>query len=233
MNFWLSIILLSLCPAKGFNQQVTSSNQKPALQKKPGSIKKNTQRKRSKSSAGEKELKKILKNYHLKPIQIKIKQEVFLAIIKTNLKSEGFLSLQANKFKLELKGRPSSLSLFDGNFLWHQADRGEKVVFKLKNPPKFQVLTNFFNRTDFFKYWAIKKFLRKKPYYFFQLQPKNHTGALNEVFIKADTYILELRLTWKDLNNWQKYTLSKPVEKSFPKSFFQFTSKDFQIITKI
>ena len=235
MKFWLFVVLSSFAPLakKSFHQKIIPSkqNQKFTLQKQI-KVEKNTQRKNPNSLTGEKELKKILKKYHLKSAQIRIKQEIFLTVIKTNLKSEGFLSFKANKFKLKLKGNPSSLSLFDGNFFWHQADRAEKVVFKLKNQPGFQFLAIFFNEKDFFKHWAVKKFQRKKSHYFFQLQPKKPEEALSTIFVKATTHIWELRLIWKDLNNWQKYTLSRPIEKSFPKKFFQFPSKDFQIITK-
>ncbi|MCZ0933002.1 MAG: outer membrane lipoprotein carrier protein LolA, partial [Oligoflexia bacterium] len=179
---------------------------------------------------GEKALEKLLEKYQSSSFQVKIKQEVFLSVIKTNLISEGFLNIKGQKFRLDLKGKPSSLTVFDGSFLWHQADKKEKAVFKLKDPLQFQILTNFFNRKSFFKNFQIKEFHKKGSFELYHLQPKQEMKGLGEIFMKAGGFILEIRLIWKDLNNWQKYKLSKPSQKDFLPEMFEFPSDGFQVL---
>ena len=179
---------------------------------------------------GEKALKKLLEKYQSESFQLKIKQEVYLSLIKTNLISEGFLKVKAEKFILDLKGNPSSLTQFDGSFLWHQADKKEKIVFKLKNPMQFQILTNFFNSASFFKNFQIKDFKRKNKFMYYHLKPKQNIKDLKEIFIKAGDFILEIRLVWENLNSWQKYTLSKPSQEAFSDKIFQFPIGGFQVM---
>ena len=179
---------------------------------------------------GEKALEKLLKKYQNSAFQVKIKQEVYLSVIKTNLISEGFLNIKDQKFRLDLKGNPSSLTVFDGSFLWHQADKKEKVVFKLKDPMQFQILTNFFNVESFFKNFQIKEFHKKAQFEFYHLKPKQEMKGFGEIFMKAGGFILEIRLVWKDLNNWQKYKLSKPLQKDFPAEMFKFSTRGFQVM---
>ena len=114
----------------------------------------------------------VLRQYHLKTIQITVEQEIFLSAVKTSIKSQGSLSLKGEKFRLELKGNPSSLMLFDGEFLWYQADREEKTVFRLKEHTQMQILASFFSETNFFKSFHIKKSLKKTELIFFNLNPK-------------------------------------------------------------
>ena len=184
----------------------------------------------SQVKAGEKALEKLLKKYDKTSFQIKVKQEVFLSLIKTNLISEGVLNVKGQKFRLSLKGKPSSLTVFDGSFLWYQADTKEKVVFKLKDPMPFQILTAFFNKTSFLKAFQIKEFQKKGPFNFYHLQPQQEMKGLEGVFIKSADFILEIRLVWKDLKNWQRYKLSKPYKTDFSEEMFQFSVVDFQVI---
>ena len=177
-------------------------------------------------------LKKALKNYRLETMQIKVKQEIFLSFIKINMKSQGILNIKDEKFYLNLKGQPSSIILFDGDFLWYQADQKEKTVFKLKDHPQIQFLAVLFSEKLFFKHFYIKQALKSNQNYILQLLPKTKIGGLKEMFLKVDSHILELRLIWKDLNNWQKYQFSKPIYKEFSDKSFQFHSKGFQVITK-
>ena len=179
---------------------------------------------------GEKVLEKLLKTYQIASFQLKIRQEVFLSIIKTNLISEGVLNIKNQKFRMDLRGRPSSVTVFDGSFLWHQADRKEKTVFKLKDPLQFQILTNFFNAKNFFKNFQIKAFHKKGSFTLYHLQPKQEMKGLGEIFMKANDFILEIRLIWKDLNNWQKYKLSRPLQQDFSPEMFQFSSGGFQVL---
>ena len=178
-------------------------------------------------------LKQALNNYHLKTLQIKIKQEIFLPAIKISMKSQGTLSLKGEKFHLSLKGNPSSLILFDGKFLWYQADTSEKVVFKLKDFPPIQILTNLFNAQKFFEHFHIEQAKKKSSSYIFQLLTNEKIEGLSEVFIKVHSHIAELRLIWQGLENWQKYTFSKPLSKKLPDSYFQFSTSGFQVITKM
>ena len=182
---------------------------------------------------GELALKKLLEKYPLSAFQVKISQEVFLAVIKTNLISNGFLSVKDQKFRLELEGKPSSLTVFDGRFLWHQVDKKEKVVFKLQDPLQFQILTNFFNQEEFFRNFQIKEFQKKDRYKLYHLQAKKEMKGLEKIFMKADNFILEIRVVWKNLNNWQKYKLSPPIQKNFPAKIFDFSVEGFQIVDKL
>ena len=178
---------------------------------------------------GERALESLLKRYQTS-FQIKVKQELYLSVIKTNLTSEGFLNVKGQKFLLDLKGNPSSLTIFDGSFLWHQADKKETAVFKLKDPIQFQILTNFFSAPSFFKNFQIKEFQKKGQVEVYHLKPKRGMKGLEGIFMKAKGFILEIRLIWKDLNNWQKYSLSRPLQKDFPPEMFQFSETGFQVI---
>ena len=182
-------------------------------------------------SKGERALRKLLKKYENSSFQVRVKQEVYLSVIKTNLSSEGFLNVKNQKFLLDLKGNPSSLTVFDGSFLWYQADKKEKLVFKLKDPMQFQILTNFFNTKSFLENFQIKEFHKKSQLEVYHLKPKQEMKGLEGIFIKARGFILEIRLVWKDLNNWQKYKLSQPVRKDFPQERFKFSTIGFQVIT--
>ena len=177
-------------------------------------------------------LKQALENYHLKTMQIKIEQEIFLSAITTSMKSHGVLDIKGEIFHLQLNGSPSSVMLFDGHFLWYQADTSEKTVFQFKEHPQMQILTGLFSTTNFFKVFYIKRFQKENQEYIFQLSTKKEIAGLSEIFMKVDTYILEVRLIWKELNNWQKYKFSKPIYKKFPDKHFQFPSSGFQVITK-
>ena len=180
---------------------------------------------------GEENLKKLLLKYQNSGLQIEIKQEVYLSVIKTNLIGRGLLNIQAQKFYLDLKGNPSSLTVFDGSFLWHQADKKEKTVFKMKDPMQFQILTNFFNAESFFKNFQIKDFQKKEQVELYHLKSKQKIKALKNVFVKVKGgFMSEIRLTWEDLSNWQKYSLSKPLRKDFPTEMFQFSGAGFQVI---
>ena len=177
-------------------------------------------------------LKKSLQNYTVESFEIPIKQETFLSIIKTSLKSEGSLFVSKEKFRLELKGNPSSLSVFDGKNLWYQPDKKEKLVFKLKQ--SFQNLNRFFNYEDLLKNFEIKDFKNQKTSHIYQLQPKKNS-VLESVYLKTDTKsIREIRLRWKNANNWQRYYLSPPLIKKQNKEdkLFVFPSAGFKIIEK-
>ena len=178
-------------------------------------------------------LKRLLEKYPLSSFQVKISQEVFLAVIKTNLISKGFLSVKNQKFRLDLKGKPSSLTVFDGQFLWHQADKTERVVFKIKDPLQFQILTIFFNQKELFENFQLKEFHKKDRYELYHLQAKREMEGLEKIFIKADKFILEIRVVWKSLSNWQKYKLSQPVQKNLSAETFKFPSEGFKIVDKI
>jgi len=186
----------------------------------------------SPNPAAQKALRKILKIYHLKAMQIKMEQEIFLSAIKTRVKSHGTLNIQVEKFHLNLQGEPSSLMLFDGDTLWYQADTSEKVVFQLKSPSHIQILTSFFDEERFFEFFLIKQAKKTKQDYVFQLQPKKEIEGLSDIFVKAGSHISEIRLIWKELNNWQKYKFSKPRGKELPGRLFQFSTSGFRVITK-
>ena len=183
-----------------------------------------------KVKTGKKSLEKLIQKYQSPSFQMRIKQDIFLSIIKTSLSSEGFLFIKHPKFRLDLKGKPSSLTVFDGSFLWHQADKKEKLVFKIKQPMQFQILTNFFNLKSFFDNFQINKYYKKDSFEFYNLQPKKDLHGLKEIFMKAGTFIVEIRLIWKDLNSWQKYTFSPPIKKDLPLETFKFSSTGFQIM---
>ena len=177
-------------------------------------------------------LKQALKSYRLKSARITVQQEIFLSPIKMKIKSQGFLDIQEKKFRLDLTGQSSSLILFDGELLWYQPDKSEKTVFKLKNPPSIQMLSNFFDETLFFKSFQIKKTIKKGKNYIFQGQPVKQIEGWDEMFIKIGAYISEIRITQKELNSWHKYKFSKPVYKKFSDGYFQFPSTGFQLLTK-
>ena len=176
-------------------------------------------------------LKKAFQNNCEQAVQIKIRQELFLTSIQKSIVSYGVLSMKGRKFKLELKGEPSSLSVFDGNFLWHQADTSEKTVFQLTNHPQIQTLTDFFESTSFSEGFQIKQVQQFNKSYVLELAPKKNIKGLKTVFMRVDSYISQLRMIWKDLSNWQKLDLEKPECKGLSDSFFQFSSTGFQIIT--
>ncbi len=178
-------------------------------------------------------LKDVLQNYHLKSLQLKIEQEIFLSAIRTSMKSQGHLDIQGEKFYLKLEGDPSSILLFDGEFLWYQASTSEKTVFKLKEHPQIQILNGLFSEKKFFEAFRIKRSRKQNQDYVFELKVKKEIEKLSKIFVKTNNYISEVRLVWKDLDNWQKYKFSKPLPKEFPVGHFQFSPSGFQIITKI
>ena len=111
-------------------------------------------------------LKQVLKNYHFKSIQIKVEQEIFLFAIETSVTSQGVLSLKKGKFHLQLYGSPASIMIFDGKFLWYQADTSENIVFCLKEHPQIQILRGLFFEESFFNTFSIQDIqesVQKKP----------------------------------------------------------------------
>ena len=184
------------------------------------------------NSAASLALKKVLNNYQSTTLQINMEQEIFLSAIQTNIKSQGQLHSQGEKFYLKLEGHPSSVMIFDGKFLWYQADASEKVVFQLTNPSDIQILTRFFDEKKFFQNFHIQKARKVNQEYVLQLSPKKKLAGLSEIFMKFGQHISELRIVWKELDNWQKYKFSKPKNKSFPDKHFQFSISGFQVITK-
>ena len=178
-------------------------------------------------------LKKVFQGYRSSSLVIPVKQEVFLSIIKTALVSRGFIFLQNEKFRLDLKGKPSSRVLFDGLVLWYQPDLAEKVVFKLNKPAETQMLSYFFLKDNFFDKFKIIDFRSNNGFLFYHLQPKREISDLKEIFMKTDTTtVLELRFVWNNSNSWQKYSLLKPVIKKNPEAFFKWNSTGFRILER-
>ena len=177
-------------------------------------------------------LKKALKKYRLKTMQIKVRQEFFITSIKESMKNYGVLNKNGKKFYLKLTGQPSSISLFDGQFLWYQTDINEKLVFQLKDHPQIQMLSALFDEKSFFELFQIQQAKKNKSFYILQLLPKKEIVNLNELFVKVGSHISEIRILWKDLDNWQKLLFSKPIYKKFPKDFFHFSTSGFQVLTE-
>lgn len=177
-------------------------------------------------------IEKTLEHYNSKSFTLKVKQEIFLTSIKESIESSGSLNKKGNRFQLELKGEPSSSFLFDGKFLWYQPDTSEKLVFQFQNHPQIHLLNGFFSAKKFFELFEIGNRKQKKQTHIIQLFPKEEIKGLKEIFMKINSHILEVRIIWEDLNNWQKLSFSKPIYKSFPKNFFQFSKEGFQVIQK-
>ena len=177
-------------------------------------------------------VEKALEHYHSKSFKIKVKQEIFLTSIKESIKSSGSLNKKENRFQLRLEGQPSSSFLFDGEFLWYQADTNEKLVFQFKNHPQIHLLNGFFSGKKFPEIFEIQKIKQQNRTYILQLLPKTKVKGLKEVFMKVNSHISEVRIIWEELNNWQKLSFSRPVHKSFPENFFQFSKQGFQVIQK-
>ena len=183
-------------------------------------------------SSAKKALYKVLRAYGLKQLEIKIEQEIFLSAINSTVKSRGRLHLNQDQFYMKLKGNPSSLLLFDGQTLWYQADISEKLVFKSQNPSDIQLLSSFFDKKALFKAFKIQKAVKEGQGFILQLKPKQEIKGLSQIFMKFETYISEIRIIWEDLDNWQKYKLSKPVYKKPEPKIFQFSIEGFQVINK-
>ena len=192
------------------------------------------------SSAGEKDfswakkgLEKVLKNYRADSLIIPVKQDIFLSVLKMNLTSEGKFFLKGEKFRLELKGKPSSLTIFDGVFFWHQPDLKEKLVFRIKKPSETQKLSSFFETRTLFQMFEIMDLVSRKSFKIYQLKPKKKIQDLKELFMKTDQrFLLEIRFTWENLNTWQKYTFSKPVFTEIPSPHFEWTQKGYRVLEK-
>jgi len=184
-------------------------------------------------SLAEKSLKQTFENYKADSFLIPIKQYLFLSVLKTNLSSEGKLFLKGERFRLELKGNPSSLSLFDGRFFWHQADLKEKLVFQLEKPSEIQKISSFFDFQTLLELFEMTGFSSRKSFKTYTFKPKKKIQGLKELVIKTDqNFLSEMRFIWEDLNTWQKYTLSKPLIKNIPDSFFVWTHKDYRILRR-
>ena len=184
-------------------------------------------------SLARKSLLKVLQNYQADSLMIPLKQEVFLSILKTNLTSEGAIFLQGDKFRMNLKGKPSSLTIFDGTFFWYQPDLKEKLVFRIKKPSEIQKLSSFFKAEAFFKVFKITNLVSREQVRVYQLHPLQDIQGLKEIYIKTNQiWILEMRFIWEDLNTSQKYTFSKPVFKQNPSSLFEWSQKEHRILEK-
>ena len=178
-----------------------------------------------------KTLKKLLENYQADSLIIPVKQDIFLSLLKTNLTSEGNLFLKGEKFRLDLKGRPSSFSLFDGSVFWYQPDLNEKLVFQMDKPSEIQKMSSLFEINSLLEVFELSHFSARKlsNRYHFRLRKKRQ--GLKELVIKSDkSFIVEMRLIWEDLNTWQKYSFSKPVIKNLPDSYFIWSKKDHRVL---
>ena len=181
-------------------------------------------------------LKLSLQNYQADFLRIPIRQEIFMSVIKTSLSSEGFLALSRDKFRLELEGNPALLSLFDGKTFWHQPDKREKIVFKFKQVQAFQKLSTFLNYQSLLENFEIEDFKNLPGSHIYKLRPKKNS-PLSSIYIKTDRqYLVEIRLSWKDLNNWQRYHLSKPLSSKASSSqiaqIFRFSTTGFKVIER-
>ena len=185
-------------------------------------------------------LRKILSAYRLKSYRLEIQQEVFLSPLKIKIKSEGFLDMKGEKFYLKLKGAPSTLTVFDGQLLWHQPDLSEKTAFQFSgDQPLMKLLSGFFQPEQLLSRFQILRLKKTKKGYVFHLQPKKNEagagleGGLSSVFVRAEDYISEIRLIWKELNNWQKYHLKAPELMDFDSKHFTFSTEGVELIKKI
>ena len=179
-------------------------------------------------------LAKILENYQMESLLIPVKQDIFVSILKTNLSSEGLLFFKGNQFRLDLKGNPSSLSLYDGSFFWHQPDLKEKLVFQVKKPSEVQNINTFFNKDLLLEKFDLVDVSSMKGISYYHFRFKKKKPGLEKLLIKTNQkWILEIRLTWEDLNTWQKYTLSKPVKKENPDALFKWVNTDHRIIETV
>ncbi|MGI9548790.1 MAG: LolA family protein [Bdellovibrionales bacterium] len=179
-------------------------------------------------------LKKVLNKYQVQSIHFKLEKELFLPSLEEIIKEKGDFYIQKKNFRFQMNGSPSYLMIFDGNQLWYQPDTKEKIVFKLKDHPQIYFLFDLFDPQGFLQSFSIEKFSKKHASsYAFHLRPIKPIEDLEEVFIEVEKYIKEIKVTWKDLGQWQKYRFLNPwVKKSFPSSRFQFSSKNFEILEK-
>ena len=184
-------------------------------------------------STARQSLEKLLQNYKADSFIIPLRQDLFLSILKMNLTNQGKIYIKGEKFRLDLKGNPSNLSVFDGVFLWYQPDLKEKLVFKIKNPSEVQKISTFFEIESLLNKLELIDFVQKKPFKVYHFKPKKKIQGLKEIFMKSNgKWIVEMRFIWDDLNTWQKYTLSKPVLKKNPSQLFEWTQKEYRILEK-
>lgn len=179
-------------------------------------------------------LKKVLSKYQNKNIYFKIRKEFSLPVINTIIKERGSFFISDNKFKIAMKGESNYLMVFDGQYLWYQADLKEKIVFKLKDHPDIYLLFSLFNSEQFFKYFKIEKAVKKGArLYHFELSSKGQISDLKSMSLIVGSYIQESKMIWNDLDQWQKYKFLNPWEKKyFSKSTFEFQSQGFEVISK-
>ncbi len=179
-------------------------------------------------------LKKALNKYQSQSIYFKIEKQLFLPEIEETIKEVGDFYIEKQKFRLSINGNPSYLMVFNGEYLWYQSDRKEKIVFKLKDHPQIDLFFRLFDSTRFFEYFSIQKFeKRNKGVYFFHLKTKKNIEGIKKIFMEVGNYIQEIKIVWDDVGQWQRYKFLNPwVKKSFPKSKFQFSEKNFEVISK-
>ncbi len=179
-------------------------------------------------------LKKTLNKYQSQSIHFKIEKHLFLPSLEENIKESGNFYIEKQKFRLEIKGDPSYFMVFNGKYLWYQPDIKEKIVFKLKDHPQIHLFFRLFDPHSFFKYFSILKISQKsEKVYLFQLKAKQNKEGIKEIFMEVGNYIQEIKVTWNDLGQWQKYKFFNPwFRKSFSKSKFQFFERNFEVIVK-
>lgn len=175
-------------------------------------------------------LQNVFKKYKFQSMKIALTQEVFLESLQESIKTKGVLNKKNHKFQLKLQGNPGSLLLFDGTFLWYQADLTENIVFQLQDSKHMTLVNDLFYEKSFFQTFKIHKVKNIKNIYVLHLVPKKNIPALKDLFIKVGSHILEIRLVWDNTKDWQKISFKKPQKLAFAKNYFTFSTKNFQIM---
>ena len=180
-------------------------------------------------------LKSVLETYHKRNIYIRMDIFSKIKVLNQRTRKSGYFYIQDHKFRLKTDSKPSSLSLFDGSYLWHQPNLDEKMVFKLENHPFIKSLPNLFHKDRFFKIFKVLSSAKLGDFYLFQIQPLSKISEIDRIHLTVSKkQIQRFEIFWSGLESSEEYIVTQQwFKKSFSRSLFEFSGRGFEILSRI
>lgn len=179
-------------------------------------------------------LKQVLKKYKNQNVLMKIDKNLYIPSLNQTIKETGLFYLSKYKFRLQIQSPSESLIVFDGSYLWNQADLEKEVVLKSQaNHSYFYLFSHIFSAEHFFKTFKVISSHKKGDLSVYHIEPIKKKVEIQKIILTIGGHVQKLDVIWSDLNNSQSYRFHKVLfQKYMSPSLFKFKTKYFKVIEK-
>ena len=183
-------------------------------------------------------LRAVLQKYRNRNIYMKVTKKTHIAALQKDIEEKGDLSLSRGRFRLSISassfGSSGSLAVFDGETLWFQPSRSEKIVLKLQKDSQAGLLSSLFDFRALFELFSVEPLPRQnaRSPRLYILRPKKGT-PFSHIVLSAGKNINGAQIVQAEGGDRQTFRFSGLwFKKTAPDSLFQFQTKGFEIVEK-